>query len=127
MAHFAELGESNIVTRVIVVDDDHEADGENWCNGVYGGTWKQTSYNTFAGAHSLGGTPLRKNYAGLGDTYDSSKDAFIEPKPYSSWTLNEDTCRWDAPVDKPDDGKLYEWDESVYQGDNTKGWVEVQE
>jgi hypothetical protein len=125
MAHFAELGESNIVTRVIVVDDDHEADGENWCNGVYGGTWKQTSYNTFAGAHSLGGTPLRKNYAGLGDTYDSSKDAFIEPKPYSSWTLNEDTCRWDAPVDKPDDGKLYEWDESVYQGDNTKGWVEV--
>ena len=125
MAHFSELGESNIVTRVIVVDDDHEADGENWCNGVYGGTWKQTSYNTFAGAHSLGGTPLRKNYAGLGDTYDSSKDAFIEPKPYSSWTLNEDTCRWDAPVDKPDDGKLYEWDESVYQGDNTKGWVEV--
>ena len=118
MAHFAELDESNIVIRVIVVADEHEADGENWCNNFAGGTWKQTSYNTFAGAHSLEGTPFRKNYAGIGDTYDSGRDAFISPKPFSSWTLNEDTCRWDAPVDYPDDGKVYEWDES------TTNWVE---
>jgi hypothetical protein len=120
MAHFAELDESNIVIRVIVVADEHEADGENWCNNFAGGTWKQTSYNTFAGVHSLGGTPFRKNYAGSGYTYDSARDAFIAPQPYPSWTLDEDTCRWDAPVTMPDDGKRYDWDE------DTTNWKEIE-
>ena len=83
------------------------------------GEWIQTSYNTRGGVHTLGGTPLRKNYAGIGYTYDRVRDAFIPPQPYASWTLNEDTCRWDAPVAYPDDGKQYTWDEA------TTNWVEV--
>jgi hypothetical protein len=82
------------------------------------GEWIQTSYNTHGGEHKLGGTPLRKNYAGIGFTYDRVKDAFIPPKPFASWVLNEDTCLWDAPVAMPDDGKLYQWDEA------TTNWVE---
>ena len=96
MAHFAEIDENNIVTRVIVVADEHEADGENWCNNFLGGTWKQTSYNTLGNVHALGGTPLRKNYAGKGYIYDSTRDAFYEPQPEGSWTLNEDTCQWES-------------------------------
>jgi len=119
MAHFAEINDSNIVTRVIVVADEHEADGENWCNALLGGTWKQTSYNTLGGVHSLGGTPFRKNYAGIGYTYDSTRDAFIPPKPYPSWILIEDTCDWEAPVALPDDDKIYGWDEA------TTNWVEI--
>lgn len=125
MAHFAEIDESNIVTRVIVVADENEADGENWCNGFLGGTWKQTSYNTFGNVHALGGTPFRKNYAGVGDTYDASRDAFIEQKQFASWTLNETTCLWEAPIAHPDDGKYYEWNETAYQADNSAGWSEV--
>jgi|TARA_B110000211_G_scaffold218550_1_gene263468 hypothetical protein len=125
MAHFAEIDESNIVTRVIVVADENEADGENWCNGFLGGTWKQTSYNTLGGIHLLGGTPFRKNYAGVGDTYDASRDAFIEQKQFASWTLNETTCLWDPPVAMPDDGKYYKWNETAYQADNSAGWSEV--
>ena len=76
-------------------------------------TWKQTSYNTKGNVHKLGGTPLRKNYAGIGFTYDEDKDAFIPPKDYPSWTLNETTCLWDAPVAMPDDGKYYIWNEDT--------------
>jgi len=120
MAHFAEIDGSNIVTRVIVVADENEADGENWCNGFLGGTWKQTSYNTWGGVHTLGGTPFRKNYAGTGDTYDATRDAFIKPQNYPSWILNEDTCHWESPVDYPDDGERYKWDE------DTTNWVELE-
>ena len=122
MAHFAKV-ESGIVTKVIVAEQDF-IDTQK-------GTWVQTSYNTDGGVHKLGGTPLRKNYAGIGFTYDSSKDAFIAPQPFPSWTLNESKCIWEPPIGyaadfeaKAADGKFYNWDESVYQGDNTKGWVE---
>ena len=120
MAHFAELDGSNIVTRVIVVADEHEADGENWCNGFLGGTWKQTSYNTWGGVHTLGGTSFRKNYAGIGYIYDKTRDAFREPQPYASWTLNESTCIWEPPVAMPDDDKPYHWNEA------TTSWVEIE-
>ena len=132
MAHFAELDNNNVVTRVIVVGNDVETaagplgtndmhvEGETWCIDFFkGGTWKQTSYNTNAGVHNSDGTALRKNYAGIGDTYDSTRDAFIEVKPFPSWTLNESTCQWDAPVAYPDDDIDYYWDES------TTNWVEA--
>lgn len=120
MAHFAEIDNNNLVTRVVVINDEHEADGENWCNNFFGGgTWKQTSYNTRGGVHILDGTPFRKNYAGIGDTYDTVRDAFISPKPFTSWTLNESTCQWEAPVDYPDDDKRYDWDE------DTTNWKEM--
>jgi len=122
MAHFAEIDGSNIVTRVIVVADEHEADGENWCNGFLGGTWKQTSYNTLGGVHLLGGTPFRKNFAGVGGKYDATRDAFISPQDYPSWVLNESTCQWEAPNECPNDGGIYIWDEDAYQADNSKGW-----
>jgi hypothetical protein len=83
------------------------------------GEWIQTSYNTLGGEHKLGGTPLRKNYAGVGFTYDRTLDAFIPPKPFDSWELNEDTCLWQAPVPMPDNGKLYTWNET------TTSWDEV--
>jgi hypothetical protein len=121
MAHFAELDESNKVLRVMVIDDEHESDGENWCNEFFnGGAWKQTSYNTIGGVHTLGGTPYRKNYAGVGHTYDEIRDAFIPPKPFSSWVLDEDTCRWVSPVAVPqvNDHTNYEWDEESQQ------WIE---
>lgn len=79
------------------------------------GQWVQTSYNTHGGVHTLGGTPLRKNYAGIGHTYDAQRDAFIPPKPFASWVLNEDTCLWDAPVLYPNDGNRHYWDESSQQ------------
>jgi hypothetical protein len=119
VAHFAKLDENNIVTFVTVgrqEDDGKEAD---LCART-GDVYKQTSYNTHGGVHALGGTPLRKNYAGIGYTYDPVRDAFIPPKPYASWVLNEGTCLWDAPVAYPDDGKRYSWDEA------TTSWVEVE-
>ena len=85
-----------------------------------GGTWVQTSYNTRGGVHTNGGTPLRKNYAGIGYTYDPARDAFIPPKPFDSWILNEDTCLWDAPTPYPTDGGMYYWDEG------TLAWVAVE-
>ena len=109
MAHFAELNASNIVLRVIVVADEHEADGENWCNNLLGGTWKQTSYNE----------TIRKNYAGAGYTYDLAKDAFIPHQPFNSWSLNNTTCKWEAPTAYPSDGKSYIWNES------STSWVEI--
>ena len=135
MSHFAELESKTdptgftadthlIVTRVVVIDDDNEADGENWCNTFFGGgTWKKTSYNTYKGAHLKGGTAFRKNFAGINYRYDSTLDAFIRPQPFASFTLNETTCIWEAPVTMPDDGAGYIWNETVYNNDNSKGWV----
>ena len=106
MSHFARV-ENGVVTQVIVAEQDfidsgHVGDPAQWI---------QTSYNTFGGIHTLGGTPLRKNYAGVGFTYDAVRDAFIPPKPYNSWVLNEETCLWDSPIPYPNDGKLYIWNE----------------
>ncbi len=106
MAHFAKLGTGNIVERVAVVSNDvatTEQAGVDFLNNLYGtnDVWKQTSYNTYGGEHKLGGTPFRKNFAGIGFKYDKIKDAFIPPKPFNSWTLNETTCQWEAPVERP--------------------------
>lgn len=120
MAHFAELGENNVVLRVIVVDNKDTMDtngveveeiGATFCRNLLGGTWKQTSYNA----------NFRKNYAGFGFTYDSQRDAFIPPKPFNSWTLDEDTCRWEAPTPHPTDGKLYTWNEETTSWDLAPG------
>jgi len=107
MAHFAKVN-NGIVIKVIVAEQefiDNMIDNEP-------GKWVQTSYNTYGGVHQLGGTPLRKNYAGIGFTYDKDKDAFIPPKPFNSWTLNETTCLWEAPVAYPTDGQNYTWNET---------------
>ncbi len=123
MAHFAKLGTGNIVERVEVVHNDiatTEQAGVEFLQNLYQdrSVWKQTSYNTLAGEHLLGGTPLRKNYAGIGFKYDQIRDAFIPPKRYNSWTLNEDTCQWEAPIPMPeltqeqiDNNNFYEWNE----------------
>jgi hypothetical protein len=122
MAHFAKLDENNIVIYVTV--GRNEDDGqENTLFTKTGDVYKQTSYNTIADVHVLGGTPFRKNFAGIGYTYDETRNAFIPPKPFSSWVLNETTCQWDAPIDYPTDDNAYYWDEEVYQADNTEGWV----
>jgi hypothetical protein len=114
MAHWAELNENNIVTRVLVGDnnDPSNDEGYQWLINNLGGTWKKTSYNTIAGQHTNGGTPFRKNYAGVGYSYDEALDAFIPPKPFNSWILNEETCQWDSPVRLPDEENLYFWDEA---------------
>jgi len=117
VAHFAKLGTDNIVEKVEVVSNNiatTEQDGINFLNNLYNTNdiWKQTSYNTYAGEHKLDGTPFRKNYAGIGYTYDEDRDAFIPPKPYSSWILNEETCNWESPVVYPDDGQFYNWNET---------------
>jgi len=112
MAHFAKV-ENNIVTRVIVA----EAEFFDSFVDDSAGEWIQTSYNTRGGVHSEGGTPLRKNFAGVGYTYDKEKDAFIAPKPFNSWVLNNTTFQWEAPVEKPDDGNLYVWNETDQQWD----------
>lgn len=124
MAHFSKLGTGNIVTEVQVVSNDvatTEQAGVDFLNDLYKtrDVWKKTSYNTKGGVHLLGGTPFRKNYGGIGYTYDQTKDAFIPPKPFDSWTLNETTCIWEAPVAYPSDGKDYEWDES------STSWKEI--
>ena len=128
MAHFAEINASNIVIRVLVLADTDTQDasgnevesvGAKYLSDGFGGTWKRTSYNTSGGVHRLGGTPFRKNYAGRGYIFDAARDAFYTPQPFDSWTLNEDTCGWNAPTAKPDDGKRYSWDES-----NTQ-WTEI--
>lgn len=122
MGHFAKVVDG-FVTQVIVAEPeffDTFVDSSP-------GEWIQTSYNTRGGVHfgpdgqPDDGTPLRKNYAGIGYNYDRKRDAFIPPKPFNSWVLNEDTCLWDAPVPYPDDGKRYKWDE------DTTSWVEVPE
>lgn len=105
MAHFAELDENDVVLRVLVVPDNQEHRGHEFLSGdlALGGTWVQTSYN---------GT-IRKNFAGQGMTFDRKRDAFIAPQPYLSWTLNEQTCQWEAPTAYPTDGVMYIWDETV--------------
>lgn len=122
MAHFAKLGAGNIVLAVHIVSNDiatTEQAGIDFLNNLYKSRdiWRQTSYNTYAGEHLLGGTPFRKNYAGVGYRYDQTKDAFIPPQPYNSWTLNETTCIWDPPVPYPSDGKMYIWNETTKQWD----------
>jgi hypothetical protein len=113
MAHYAFLESNNIVTEVIVGKDEGEdgIDWEQWYGDFRGQTCKRTSYNTSGGVHLSGGTPFRKNYAGIGFTYDPQRDAFIPPKPFDSWILNEDSCLWQAPVSYPNDGKKYAWNE----------------
>lgn len=108
MANYAYIDDQNIVTQVIV------ADQEFIDSGAVGdpARWVQTSYNTRGGQHANGGTPLRKNYAGIGYTYDRARDAFIPPKPFASWLLDEASCLWFAPVPMPNDGYAYIWDES---------------
>jgi len=113
MAHYAKVVDS-IVTKVIVA----EAEFFNTFIDDSAGEWIQTSYNTHGGEHTLGGTPLRKNFAGIGYTYDKEKDAFIPPQPFASWTLNETTCLWEAPVAMPEDGH-YIWNENI------TNWTEV--
>ena len=122
MAHYAFLDSNNIVTEVIV--GKHEGDGgidwEQHYGEFRGQTCKRTSYNTYGGVHANGGTPYRKNYAGIGYTYDATRDAFIPPKPFASWSLNETSCYWEAPTPRPiEEGKFYHWDEP------SLSWVET--
>ena len=117
MAHYAFLDENNVVTEVIVGKDEGNFNWETQYGSFRGQACKRTSYNTSGGVHSGGGTPFRKNYAGIGYTYDEIRDAFIPPKPEGNYILNEETCKWEAPVPHPNDGKLYIWDET------TKSWI----
>lgn len=112
MAHFAKVTDGK-VTQVIVAEPEFFATFVDSSPGE----WIQTSYNTHGGVHATGGTPLRKNYAGIGYTYDRTRDAFIPPQPFSSWLLNETTCLWEAPVAYPTDDKRYEWNEASQQWD----------
>ena len=108
MAHFAKVIDGK-VTQVIVAEPEFFRTFVD----TSAGEWIQTSYNTHGGVHATGGTPMRKNYAGIGFTYDRTKDAFIPPKPFASWVLNEDSCLWEAPTPMPSDGKMYRWDEAL--------------
>jgi len=112
MAHFAKVNQE-IVEKVIVAEQDFIDNLIDNSPGEY----IQTSYNTFGGVHLNGGTPLRKNYAQVGGTYDATRDAFYAPQPYPSWTLNESTCQWVCPVTHPNDGKIYNWNETDQQWD----------
>ena len=143
MAHMAKLDENNIVVAVLVARDEDE-DREAELSARTGDTYKRTSYNTRGGKHYDPSTgeesadqskAFRKNYAGIGYTYDAGRDAFIPPTPYASWVLNETTCNWDAPIAMPvdagtedPDGNIitYTWDEDAYQADNTAGWVRTE-
>jgi len=125
MASFAKIGLNSKVIEVQSVVNEvlHDSNGveqENigidFLTKLTGWSiWKQTSYNTIGGVHKLGGTPLRKNYAGIGFTYDEDRDAFISPKPFTSWILNEETCQWEAPVALPDTENRYNWNEETQQ------------
>jgi len=120
MAHYAFLDENYVVTEVIVGRDESNFDWERHYGDIRGQLCKRTSYNTSGGVHASGGTPFRKNYAGIGYTYNLQLDAFIPPKPFASWVLDETTCLWTAPTPMPADGKMYSWDE------NTLAWTEIQ-
>jgi len=122
MAHYAFLNEDNIVIAVIVGRNENEivdgiSDWELYYSELRGQTCKRTSFNTNAGKHPNGGVGFRKNYAGIGFIYDSERDAFIPPKPFESWLLDEETCQWKSPVNYPEDGQVYEWDEA------TQHWI----
>jgi len=112
MAHYAFLDENNIVTEVITGKQEGNFNWEQQYGSFRGQLCKRTSYNTVGGVHKLGGTPFRKNFAGIGYTYDEDRDAFIPPQPYPSWLLNETTCLWEAPVAYPTDGQIYKWNET---------------
>jgi hypothetical protein len=114
MAHFAKVLDGKVIQVIVAEPEFFDAFVDSSA-----GEWIQTSYNTFGGVHKNGGTPLRKNYAGIGYTYDSQRDAFIPPKPFASWTMNEETCLWNPPVPYPTDDKQYTWDEA------TTSWVEL--
>jgi hypothetical protein len=119
MAHYAFLNENNIVTEVIVGKNEGE-EGVDWeahYGAFRGQPCKRTSYNTHGGVHSSGGTPYRKNYAGIGYTFDAGRDAFVPPQPYVSWLINETTCLWEPPVARPTEGK-WSWDEE------TTSWIQ---
>jgi hypothetical protein len=116
MGHYAKVVDSKVIQVIVAEPDFFQTFVDS-----SPGEWIQTSYNTVGGVHVLGGTPLRKNYAGIGYTYDRVRDAFIPPQPYSSWILNEDSCLWEAPVSMPDDDKNYYWNES------TQSWKEITE
>ena len=129
MAHFAKIGKGNKVLAVHKIHDDcaiTEKDGQEFLNKLYktNDIWKQTSYNTVAGIHLLGGTPLRKNFANVGYKYDMYRDAFIPPRRFNSWILNEDTCQWEAPIPIPElteeqinNKSFYDWNEETQQWD----------
>lgn len=110
MAHWAEIDDNNIVLRVTVGDNNEPDEGYQWLIDNLGGTWIKTSYNAATNG-------FRKNYAGIGMTYDSVRDAFIAKKPFDSWILNEETCQWNAPVNYPTDGKIYVWNETSISWD----------
>ena len=119
MAHFAEIDSNNIVTRVLVVSDEDAVNGQDFLANQLGlgGTWIQTSYNTIGGVHTNGGTPLNKNYAGIGYSWDGT--GFAAPQPFASWTLDKETYLWTAPTPMPTDGKAYSWNE------DSKSWDEI--
>jgi hypothetical protein len=121
MAHYAQLDKNNVVVQVISGPDEDNRDCELVYRMETGKIWKRTSYNTRGGTHLEGKTPFRKNFAGIGFTYDEQRDAFIPPKPYPSWVLIEETCTWKAPVDAPEDFEVgtreYRWNEE------TQNWV----
>jgi len=127
MASFAKIGLNSKVIEVLSVHNnvlkdsngvEQEANGIDFLTKLTGyPVWKQTSYNTYGGVHRLNGTPLRKNYAGIGYTYDEDRDAFIPKKPFNSWILNEDTCLWNSPVAYPQDGNIYKWNEQTLSWD----------
>lgn len=130
MASFTKLDDNNVVLAVISVHDNElldengnesEQKGIDFLTQWSGGysNWKQTSFNTIGGVHVNGGTPFRKNYAAIGDTYDVQRNAYIRPKPFASWSLNEDTCQWQPPVPMPTDGKFYIWNEE------NQAWAEI--
>jgi hypothetical protein len=124
MAHYAFLDENNIVTEVITGRNENEvvdgiSDWEQYYGDFRGQVCKRTSYNTRGGVHREGGVPFRKNGAAIGGSYDEARDAFIAPKPYDSWILDEETCLWESPVPYPSDNMLYFWDEP------TLSWIEV--
>jgi hypothetical protein len=127
MASFAKIGLNNKVIEVLSVNNEvlkdsngveREDIGIDFLTKLTGyPVWKQTSYNTYGGVHNNNEIPLRKNYAGIGMTYDEDRDAFIPKKPYNSWVLNEQTCNWGAPVAKPNDGQTYQWNEATLTWD----------
>jgi hypothetical protein len=123
MAHFAELDKNNIVKQVIVVHNNElldengnelEQKGIDFCTNLFGGNWLQTSVNTWGNTHFHGGTPFRKNYAGVGYKYDTDRDAFIQPQPYPSWILDEETCQWKCPIPYPASNNPYTPDQEEF-------------
>ena len=127
MAYYAFLDSNNVVIEVIPGKDETDTsyDWEEWYENFRGQPCKRTSYNTYANTHRLNGTPYRKNFGQIGFTYDASRDAFIPPKPYASWTLNEDTCLWQAPITRPEPWRAYVWNEDSLSWDLTYEYDET--